>query len=111
MRRKLARHAAHLAHFGDVHNNPGNADHVELIIFQLAREVIAHGEVQHGTGRRNVRLDHHDAPRAMEHAQRETALRARHLIVIEFHRVDGAAAELIVLCVWSEDRAEQNAGL
>ena len=47
----------------------------------------------------------------MEHAQREAALRARHLVVIQLHRVDGAAAELIVLRVGTEDRTQQNAGL
>lgn len=47
----------------------------------------------------------------MKHAQRETALRPRYLIVIKLHRIDGAASELIVLGVGSEDRAQQNARL
>src|SRR5450432_333791 len=47
----------------------------------------------------------------MKHAQRETALRARDLVVIQLHRVDGAAAELVVLRVWPEDRTQQNARL
>jgi hypothetical protein len=40
----------------------------------------------------------------------ETALRARDLVVIELHRVDGAAAEFIVLRVRSEDRTQENSG-
>ena len=47
----------------------------------------------------------------MEHAQGERALRARHLVVVQLHRVDGAAAEFIVLGVGSEDGREQNAGV
>jgi hypothetical protein len=50
-------------------------------------------------------------PGAMKHAQREAALRPRNLMVIKLHRVDGAAAELVVLRVRSENRAQQNAGL
>ena len=46
----------------------------------------------------------------MEHAQREAALRARDLVVIELHRIDGAAAEFVVLRVRAEDRTQQNAG-
>ncbi len=45
----------------------------------------------------------------MKPAQREAALGARDLIVIKLHRVDGAAAELVVLRVPPEDRAQQNA--
>src|SRR5262249_53938202 len=61
-------------------------------------------------GRRNVGLDQHDAPGPVEHAQREAALRAGYLVVIKLHRVDGAAAELIVLRVRPKDRSQQNAG-
>jgi len=47
----------------------------------------------------------------MEHTQRKTALGTRDLIVIKLHRVDGAAAELVILRVRSEDRTQQDAGL
>ena len=52
-----------------------------------------------------------NAPRAVEHAQGERALLARHLVVVQLHRVDGAAAELIVLRVGTEDGSEQDTGL
>ena len=101
--RELPGHAAHLAHLGDVDNNSCNADHVVVIVFQLARKVVAHGEVEHRAGRRNICLDHHDSPGAMKHTQREAALCPRHLIVIKLHWIDGAAAEFVVLRVRSED--------
>ena len=47
----------------------------------------------------------------MEHAQREGTLRARHLVVVELHRVDGAAAELVVLRVGAENGGQQNSGV
>src|SRR5579859_4279512 len=45
----------------------------------------------------------------MEHAQREATLRARDLVVIELHGIDGAAAKFVVLRIRSEDRTQQNA--
>ena len=56
-------------------------------------------------------LDHHDAPRAVKHPQREAALHARYLIVVELHRVDGAAAEFVILREWAEDRGKEDFGL
>jgi hypothetical protein len=47
----------------------------------------------------------------MEHAQRKAALRACDLIVIKLHRIDGAAAELVVSRVRAENRTQQDAGL
>jgi len=47
----------------------------------------------------------------MEHAQREAALRARDLVVIELHRIDGSAAKFVVLSIRPEDRTKQNASL
>ena len=46
----------------------------------------------------------------MEHAQREGALRAGYLIVVQLHGVDGAAAEAVVLRVGAEDGGEQDTG-
>jgi len=45
----------------------------------------------------------------MEHAERERALRARHLVVVEFDRIYRAAAEFVVLGKGLEDGCEQNA--
>jgi hypothetical protein len=97
MRREFTRHAAHLAHLGHVHHDSREADHVVMLRLQLAGKVFPRGKVEHGAGRGNIRLDHHDAPGAMKHAQRKAALNARDLIVIELHRIDGAAAELVGL--------------
>ena len=84
---------------------------VVVIRFDFSREIVSGGEVKDCAGRRNVLLDHHDAPGAMEHSQGKAALSSRDLVVIKLHRVDGAAAELVVLRVRAEDRTQQNAGL
>jgi len=47
----------------------------------------------------------------MEHAQREAALRAGDLVVIELHRIDGPAAKFVVLRIRTEDRTQQNASV
>ena len=47
----------------------------------------------------------------MKHAQRETALRARDLIVIKLHRIDGTAAKFVVLRIRPEDRTQKNASV
>src|SRR3989442_7602318 len=47
----------------------------------------------------------------MEHAQREAALHAGDLIVIELHGIDGPAVEFVVLRVRPEDRAQQDASV
>jgi hypothetical protein len=54
-------------------------------------------------------LNQHDAPRAMEHAQQEAALRAGDLVVIELHGINGPAAKFVVLRIGAEDRAQQDA--
>ena len=47
----------------------------------------------------------------MEHAQGEGSLGAGHLVVIELHGVDGAAAVGVVLGVGAEDGGEEEACL
>jgi hypothetical protein len=111
VRRKLADHAAHFTHFGDVHDDRGDSDDVVWMRGDLALEIVSSREIKNGAGRGNIRLDQHNAPGAMEHAQRKAALRACDLIVIELHRVDGAAAELVVSRVRAENRTQQDAGL
>ena len=41
---------------------------------------------------------------------RKTPLRARHLVVVKLHRIDAAAAELIILRVGSKNGSQKNAG-
>jgi hypothetical protein len=45
----------------------------------------------------------------MKHSEREGSLLAGDLIVVQLHRVDAAAAEFIILRVWTEDAGQQNA--
>jgi hypothetical protein len=47
----------------------------------------------------------------MKHAEGKAALRPRDLIVIKLHRIDGTAAELVILRIRSKDRTQQNARL
>jgi hypothetical protein len=47
----------------------------------------------------------------MKHAQRKAALPACNLIVVELHRVDGAAAKFVILRVWAENGTQQNSSL
>ncbi len=44
------------------------------------------------------------------HAQREGALRPRHLIVIQLHGINGAAAEFIVLRIRAEYGGQKHTG-
>ena len=46
----------------------------------------------------------------MKHAQRKAALRARDLVVVQLHGIDGPAAKFVVLRVRPEYRTQQNAG-
>ncbi len=47
----------------------------------------------------------------MKHTQRETALRARDLVVIQLHGIDRPAPEWVILGIGTEDGAEKNPGL
>ena len=78
---------------------------------QFALKRLQGREVEQRAGRGDVLLDHHQPPRAMEHAQREAALLAGDLVVIKLHRIDGAAAEFVVLRVRTENGGEKNSGL
>ena len=109
LRREFAHDAAHLPHFADIDDDRGDADDVVALAQQFRFKGFAGGKVQHGGGRRDVLLDHQDAPGAVEHAQGERPLLARHLVVVQLHRVDLPAAEFVVLRVRSKDGAEQNA--
>jgi hypothetical protein len=56
------------------------------------------------------RPDQEDPPGAVEHPERERPLLARHLVVIQLHRVDRPAPELVVLGEGAEDGGEEHAG-
>ena len=99
---------AHLLHLRRVRNDRRDADDVVLPRAKLFDEAVERGEVQQRAGGFDVRLNHHQAPTAMEHPQRERALRARHLIMVELHRVHSPAAVFVVLAVGPEDARQQN---
>ena len=110
-RREFADHAAHFARLADVDDDGRDADDVVVVGGQFAGEGFARGEIEDGAGSGYVLLNHEDAPGAVEAAQGKGALAARYLVVVELHRIDGAAAEVIVLCVRAEDGGEQDTGL
>ena len=74
VRQVLPHQLAHLLHFVDVGDDRRDADHVVLVRANLFDEAVERGEVQQRAGGLDVRLDHHQAPTAMEHPQRERAL-------------------------------------
>src|ERR1035441_8074546 len=110
-RREFAHHAAHLAGFVDVDDDRRDAHDVVVVGGGLAGKGLAGGGVQDRAGGRDVHLHHEDAPGTVEAAQGERALAARYLVVVQLHRVDGAAAVGIVLRVRAEDGGEQDPGL
>src|SRR5947209_1170843 len=94
---------AHLADLTHIHDDRRDAHDVVVVLAQFAGERLTCGEVENAARSRNVRLNHHDSPGAMKHPQRETALGARDLVVIELHWVDGAAAEFVILRIGTKD--------
>ena len=106
LRRELADHSAHFAHFADVDDDGGDADDIVVVGAEFLSKGFAGGEIQHCGGRGDVLLDHQDTPRAVEHAQGERPLLAGHLVVVQLHRIDLAAAEFIVLGVGTKDGTE-----
>ena len=99
MRRQLTYHAAHFPRLTYVHDDRRDADDVVAVFGQFPREGLAGGKVEDCRGRRDILLDHHDAPGAMEHPQGEGALRSRYLVVVKLHRVHPPATVLVVLAV------------
>jgi hypothetical protein len=51
VRRKLADHAAHFTHFGDVHDDRGDSDDVVWMRGDLALEIVSSREIKNGAGR------------------------------------------------------------
>ena len=109
--RQLSHHAAHFPHLADVHDDRRDAHDVVRIGRKFRFKGCERGEIDHRGGRGDVPLDHENAPRAVEHTEREWPLFAGHLIVIQLHRVDFAAPEFIVLRIRPKDGTEQNTGL
>ena len=101
---------AHLAHLADVDDDGGNAHDVVIVGQQFGFEGLARGKIQDRGGRGDVLLDHQDAPGAVKHAEGERPLLTGHLVVIQLHGVDLAAAELVVLRVGTENGTEEDAG-
>ena len=106
--RELAYAAAHFADFAEVGNDAGDANDVVVMSCEFALKLLQGREVEQRAGSGDVLLNHHQSPRAVEHAQRKAALLAGDLVVIKLHGIDGAAAEFVVLRVGSENRSEKN---
>ena len=110
VRRQPAHHAAHFPHLAEVDNDRGDAHDVVTARGQFPLEDLACRKVEHRARGGDVPLDHHQAPGAVKHPQGERALLARHLVVVQLHGVDTAAAELVVLRVGSKHGRKQDAG-
>ncbi len=107
-RRQPAHAPAHLTHLGEVGNDAGDAHDVIFRRGKFALEPFQGGEIEQRARCGNVLLNHHQAPGAMEHAQRKAALLARDLVVIQLHGIDGTAAEFVVARIWPEHRTQQH---
>src|ERR1019366_4196660 len=94
-----------------IHDDGRDADDVVMVGGQLAGEGFTGGKIQDRARSGNILLNHEDAPGAVKPTHGEGSLRAGYLIVVELHRIDGAAAEFIVLRVWAEHGREKHAGL
>ena len=74
-------------------------------------EALARGKVQHACSGAEMLAWMSMRPQERWNMRSENgALLARDLVVVQLHRVDGAAAELVVLGVGAEDRGEQDTG-
>jgi len=62
---------------------------------QFARKRIPCRKIQYSARRRNILLDHHDAPRSVEHPQRECTLRTRDLVNMAVARYAQAPVLLV----------------
>ena len=98
----LSDQAAHAPDLEDVRHDRADADDVVLTHLQLFDKPLLGRKIEEGTRGLDVHLDQHQPPRPMKRAQREGVLHSRYLIVIQLHRVDQAAAVLIVTRVRAE---------
>ena len=101
---------AHPPDLQHVRRDAADAHDVVPAVADLLDEAVQGGEVQQRAGGRDVRLDEHQAPGAMEHPQRKRPLHPGHLVVVQLHRVDRPAAVLVVLGVRAEDARQQHLG-
>ena len=111
VRREFPDHAAHLARLADIHDDGRDAHDVVMVGRQLAGEGLARGEIEDRARSGDILLNHEDAPGAMKPPHGEGSLRFGHLVVVELHRIDGAAAEFVVLRVWAEHGRKQDTSL
>ena len=98
----LADQPAHPPHLEKIGNDGADPNHVVLSGLDLLDEPFLRGKVQERARGLQVHLDEHQPPGAVEGAKREGMLHPRHLVVIQLHRVDQAAAVLIVLSIGAE---------
>src|SRR5512138_1616115 len=65
--RDATHYATHLPHLADVDDDRGDADDVIVARGELLLKALSGREIKHRAGRRDVLLDHHDPPGAVEH--------------------------------------------
>ena len=106
----LSHQPAHLGDLQDIGRNGADPDHIVLVVADLADEAVQGGEIQQHAGGLEIGLNHHQPPRAIEHPQGKRTLHPRHLVVPQFHGVDLAAAELVVLGKGPEHARQQHPG-
>ncbi len=109
VRRELAHHAAHLAHLADVHDDRGDADDVVLMRVSSRAKASRVGKSSTVQGAEIFSWIIMMPQERWNMRSEKAALRARHLVVIELHRIDGAAAEFVVLRVRPKDGGQQDA--
>ena len=108
---KLAHHAAHLAHLADVDDDRGDAHDVVVVASSVrARSASRVGKSSTVQGAEIFAWIIMMPQERWNMRNENAALRARDLVVIKLHRVDGAAAEFVVLRVRAENRSQKNAG-
>ncbi len=82
-----------------------------FLVLISSTNLFLRGKVQQRARGLQVHLDEHEPPGSIERAKREGMLDPRHLVVVQLHRVDHAAAVLIVLSVGAEDAEQQHSRL
>ena len=97
---------AHGLDLPEIGRDRADAHNVVRVSADLLDEPLEHRKIEQGAGGRNIRLDEHEPPGAMEHAQGKRPLLPRHLVVVELHRIDGAATVFIVLGIRSKNARE-----
>ena len=108
VRLMLANEAAHPADLEQVRHDRGYSNHVVLTRCNFLNESLLRRKVEQRARGVDIRLNEHQSPGTMKCTQREGALHAGHLVLVQFHRVDPPTAARVVFSVGSKDADEQH---